>query len=74
MIPVFKPKMNKREILSELGKIFDSGWIGLGPKTTEFEEKFLDPNNKLLICLLRPLGYLFCLLRQSGRVIIYTQK
>jgi perosamine synthetase len=40
MIPVFKPKMNKEEILCELEKIFDSGWIGLGPKTKEFEEKF----------------------------------
>jgi len=40
MIPVFRPKMNKEEILPELSKIFDSGWIGLGPKTQEFEEKF----------------------------------
>jgi hypothetical protein len=24
--------MNKNEILPELAKIFDSGWIGLGPK------------------------------------------
>jgi len=40
MIPVFKPEMNKEEIIKELGKIFDSGWIGLGPKTSEFEEKF----------------------------------
>ncbi len=32
--------MNKEEILKELEKIFDSGWIGLGPKTSEFEEKF----------------------------------
>lgn len=42
MIPIFKPKMNKAVILLELGKIFDSGWIGLGPKTAEFEEKFAD--------------------------------
>lgn len=40
MIPVFKPKINKEEILRELEKIFDSGWIGLGPKTAEFEDKF----------------------------------
>lgn len=40
MIPVFRPKINKEEILQELGKVFDSGWIGLGPKTAEFEEKF----------------------------------
>jgi len=42
MIPVFRPKMNKEVILSELKKIFDSGWIGLGPKTAEFEERFAD--------------------------------
>jgi len=42
MIPVFKPKMNKKDIFPELEKIFDSGWIGLGPKTKEFEEKFAD--------------------------------
>jgi len=40
MIPVFRPKMIKEEILRELEKIFDSGWIGLGPKTQEFEENF----------------------------------
>lgn len=40
MIPIFKPRMNKKMILDELGKIFDSGWIGLGPKTSEFEDKF----------------------------------
>lgn len=42
MIPVFRPKMNTEEILSGLKKIFDSGWIGLGPKTEEFEKKFAD--------------------------------
>jgi perosamine synthetase len=40
MIPVFKPHMNKKKILPELEKILDSGWIGLGPKTKEFEDKF----------------------------------
>jgi len=40
MIPVFRPLINKKEVLPELEKIFDSGWIGLGPKTSEFEEKF----------------------------------
>lgn len=40
MIPIFRAKMNKDEILRELGKIFDAGWIGMGPKTKEFEEKF----------------------------------
>lgn len=42
MIPVFRPSMNKEEILPELEKIFDSGWIGLGPKTQEFEERFAE--------------------------------
>lgn len=42
MIPVFRPKMNKEEILPELSKILDSGWIGLGPKTAEFEQRFAE--------------------------------
>lgn len=32
--------MDKAEILRELGRIFDLGYIGLGSKTKEFEEKF----------------------------------
>ena len=40
MIPVFRPSINKEEVIPELAKIFDSGWIGLGPKTAELEEKF----------------------------------
>lgn len=32
--------MDKKEILSGLEKIFDSGYVGLGPKTKEFEQKF----------------------------------
>jgi len=39
MIPVFKPSYGKEE-LAALKEIFKSGWIGLGPKTAEFEEKF----------------------------------
>ena len=39
MIQVFKPKIRKEQILDEFSKIFDSGWIGLGPKTKEFENK-----------------------------------
>ncbi len=42
MIPIFKPKINKEEVLSELGKIFDAGFIGMGPKVKEFEEKFAE--------------------------------
>lgn len=39
MIPVLKPYYNKEKILSELGKVLDSGWTGLGPKTEEFENE-----------------------------------
>jgi perosamine synthetase len=39
LINVFKPTMGKEE-LEVLEDIFASGWIGLGPKTREFEEKF----------------------------------
>lgn len=42
MIPVFKPCMNKEKILKHLGEIFDSGWIGLGPVTNEFESNVAD--------------------------------
>lgn len=39
MIPVFKPSYGQEE-LDSLKEIFTGGWIGLGPKTKEFEEKF----------------------------------
>jgi len=39
MIPVFKPSYGPEE-LEALREPFASGWIGLGPKTKEFEEKF----------------------------------
>jgi perosamine synthetase len=39
MIQVFKPSLGEEE-LEGLREIFKTGWIGLGPKTTEFEEKF----------------------------------
>jgi perosamine synthetase len=39
MIPVFKPSYDQREIEALRGP-FESGWIGLGPKTKEFEERF----------------------------------
>lgn len=39
MIPVFRPSMENEEA-KEVAKILKSGWIGLGPKTKEFEEKF----------------------------------
>ena len=46
MIPVFKPWMDEQEI-DEVRKVIESGWIGLGPKTKEFEEelsKFFQSN------------------------------
>ncbi|MBI4438888.1 DegT/DnrJ/EryC1/StrS family aminotransferase [Candidatus Woesearchaeota archaeon] len=39
MIPVFKPDLGEEE-LSEIKKVFDSHWVGLGPKTREFENQF----------------------------------
>lgn len=39
MIPVFRPSMGDDEI-NAVAEVIRSGWIGLGPKTQEFEEKF----------------------------------
>lgn len=39
MIQVFKPKMRNQEILDNLSTILSSGWIGLGPRTKQFEEQ-----------------------------------
>ena len=39
MIPVFRPSMGEEEIVA-VGEVLRSGWIGLGPKTKEFEEEF----------------------------------
>lgn len=41
MIPIFKPNYDERE-LNALKEVFDSSWLGLGPKTLEFEQKFAD--------------------------------
>lgn len=41
MIQVFKPSLGQDE-LEGLAEIFKSGWIGLGPKTTEFEQRFAE--------------------------------
>jgi perosamine synthetase len=41
MIPVFKPCYGEEELEALRGP-FQSGWIGLGPKTHEFEEKFAE--------------------------------
>ncbi|MCL4458576.1 MAG: DegT/DnrJ/EryC1/StrS family aminotransferase [Chloroflexi bacterium] len=39
MIPVFKPSVDEEE-LEALREVLASGWIGLGPKTKEFEQQF----------------------------------
>jgi perosamine synthetase len=39
VIPVFRPSMGQEEI-SAVGEVLRSGWIGLGPKTREFEAQF----------------------------------
>ena len=39
MVPLFKPELGEEE-LSALREIFKTGWVGLGPKTAEFEKKF----------------------------------
>lgn len=39
MIPVFRPSVGKEELVA-IGEALESGWIGLGPKTKEFEESF----------------------------------
>lgn len=39
VLPVFRPAMDQEEI-DAVGDVIKSGWIGLGPKTEEFEEKF----------------------------------
>jgi perosamine synthetase len=41
VIQVFKPSLGKEE-LEGLAEIFESGWIGLGPKTAEFEQRFAE--------------------------------
>ena len=39
MIPVFKPALDQEEWLA-LKEPIEKGWLGLGPKTKEFEEQF----------------------------------
>lgn len=39
MIPIFKPYYDEREQQAVI-KVFESGWIGMGPKTEEFEDVF----------------------------------
>lgn len=39
VLPVFRPSMGQEEI-DAVAEVLRSGWIGLGPKTEEFEKKF----------------------------------
>lgn len=41
LIPVFKPNYGSEEIAA-VTNVLKSGWIGLGPKTEEFEKKFAE--------------------------------
>ncbi|MBI2542881.1 MAG: DegT/DnrJ/EryC1/StrS family aminotransferase [Candidatus Aenigmarchaeota archaeon] len=41
MIPLFKPWVGKEEI-EAVAEVINSGWLGVGPKTQEFEEKFAE--------------------------------
>ncbi len=41
MIPIFRPSMGDEEI-EAVAEVLRSGWIGLGPKTKEFEERFAE--------------------------------
>lgn len=39
MIPVFRPSVGEEE-LEAIREVLESGWLGLGPKTALFEERF----------------------------------
>lgn len=39
VIPIFRPAMGQEEI-DAVAEVIKSGWIGLGPKTEEFENRF----------------------------------
>lgn len=41
MIQVFKPYYDQREI-DAVAEVVNSGWVGLGPKTAEFEKRFAE--------------------------------
>lgn len=42
MIQVFRPMLRTYEILPEIEKALNSGWVGLGPKVAEFEKAIED--------------------------------
>ena len=41
MIQVFQPSLGEEE-LAAVAETFRTGWIGLGPRTTEFENRFAE--------------------------------
>lgn len=41
LIPVFKPALDQEE-WHALKEPLEKGWLGLGPKTKEFEDKFAE--------------------------------
>ncbi|HUV42448.1 MAG TPA: aminotransferase class V-fold PLP-dependent enzyme [Patescibacteria group bacterium] len=55
MIQLFHPQIYKEEWLEELSKIFDTRWLGQGPKVEEFEKAFG-----------KKFGYGYCLGVNSG--------
>ena len=54
MIPVLKPDYDQ-QTKDELLAVLDSGWVGQGPKTFEFEEKFA-----------QKVGAKYCVMTNSG--------
>jgi len=39
LVPIFRPSYGEEELRGVM-EVFQSGWIGLGPKTAEFEKRF----------------------------------
>ena len=69
MIQVFRPKLNADRILESLKPILNSGWIGLGPKTAEFEKKvgeYLDVDFRKVIALNSCTSALYLALKSLG--------
>ena len=59
-ISIFQPSLGKEE-LNAVEEVFNSNWIGKGPKTEEFETKLSDCNpsdNKRIIEGLENMGIL----------------